>query len=37
MAKSQNPHDAARRRQHPITVVKPPAVKKVAVPPRKKR
>jgi hypothetical protein len=31
-----NPHDAARRRQHPVKIVKPPAVKKVAVPKRKR-
>jgi hypothetical protein len=27
-----NPNDAARRAQHPVTVVKPPPIKKIGVP-----
>jgi hypothetical protein len=34
MAK-ESPAQAARRKQHPVTIVKAPAVKKVAVPKRK--
>jgi len=29
--------DDNRRKQHPVTIVKPPAIKTVAVPKRKKR
>jgi len=36
MAK-ETPYHAARRAQHPVTIQKPPPVKKVAVPARKKR
>jgi hypothetical protein len=36
MAK-QNPHDAKRRAQHPVTIHPPPPVKKVAAPKRTKR
>ena len=29
--------DQARRKQHPVTIVPPPPIKMVPVPPRKKR
>jgi hypothetical protein len=36
MAK-ENPHDAARRKQHPVTIVKPKPIKTVKAPPRRKK
>jgi hypothetical protein len=36
MAKA-NPHDAARRKQHPVKIVKAAPPKKVAVPARRKK
>jgi hypothetical protein len=35
MAK-ENPYDAARRKQHPVTIHPPPKIQTVTVPPRKK-
>jgi hypothetical protein len=34
---NENPYQAARRKQHPVTIIPPPKVKKITVPPRKKR
>jgi hypothetical protein len=37
MMAKDNPNDAARRGQHPVTVVKPPPIKKIGVPRGKRK